>query len=215
MSRDQNKNNNAGLISVVALIVVLGVGLFMMKMSDHGTGEAPAMRNDAQAEASNVGGAYTQGAKYFLTAGSGVATQAGSTEATTTKVFLTTADTASSTITGILNRADQIDLNLRAIGSTTAATLQFAIDTSDNGIDWYPIEEATTTTQLPYAHTSGQIQHAWGLSTSSLPICATNEVCKHFSLKGVYANYFRIRFSVYGANAAVYGYAVPREIIPN
>ncbi len=162
--------------------------------------------------AANVG-PTVQGTQYFITAASGVNRQAGSIVATTSKVFLTTADTASSTIAGVLKRGSQIDLDLRAIASTSASVLNLAIETSDNGVDFYPLEEATTTSQNPLMMSNGAIAHTWNLSTTSGAVsCGTNEICKHVSFSNLSGTLFRVRIWVTGANAAAWAKASVPEV---
>lgn len=176
----------------------------------------------------SVGGGVTQGQRYYITAGTGLSTHAGDPSASTTKVYLqsTATGAASSTITGVMERADSIDLNIRAIASSSAANLVFVREFSDNKYDWYAFDEATTTVAnaIPIGHDSTNILHSWNLSTTtqlpcgggySQPSATSTEVCKHIELKGGYAKYFRIKFWVTGANASVWAYAVPRESVPN
>lgn len=173
----------------------------------------------AYAQNQNLGGnAFDIKTKFFLSAGSGVSTDAGELSATTTKVYLNVGDAASSTIRGFLGRGDQLDMNLRARASSSASTLIYAIDVSDNGLDWYSLEEVATTTSGYRYSGIGESRHFWNMSTSTSPICGTNEICRHIVLPGSYSFYgqfFRIRFGVEGNNAAVYGYAFAHEPVQN
>lgn len=201
------------LISLVIAVVVSFTVMYGVYVGINKIASPDEYGNEA------VGGGVTQGQRYYLTAGTGIATADGNTEATTTKVFLltTAGGAASSTITGIMERADQIDVVLRAIGSSTASNIIFVRQFSNDNIDWYSMDEATTTNAntIGVVHNTNDVNHIWNLSTSSQLICGTNEVCKHIVLKDGYAKYFRLKFKVTGANAAVWGYAVPRENTPN
>ncbi len=167
------------------------------------------------AEAQNTAAPFMAGTESFLVSPSGTNVAAGRIEATTTKHSLLTT-TASSTLSGYLGRADQIDLKLRAIASSSLASLRYSVFVSDNNIDFYPIDTATTTTQNPQLVTSGTIVNTWNLSTStSGSQCSGNaaEVCKDITIRNIYSKYFKIHISVEGASAAVWAKAFPREYI--
>lgn len=169
----------------------------------------------------NVGGGYAPVEPYFLTAGSGIASSVGSigiSATTTNRVFLTNGGVASSTITLPLENADELDVNLRAIASSSASILQMAEYVSDNGLDYYPVDIATSTPQtyLSTIVSSGENPRTWSLSTSTSQSCFTNEVCKHIIIPVPgYAKFVQLRFTVTGSNASVWGYAVPRRYVPN
>ena len=170
-----------------------------------------AQRADAQ---STSGSAFSPSQRYYLTAGTGSATESGEISATTTDIFMSTAATASSTIQGQLNRGDQINLFVRGLASSSAANLNWVVETSENNIDWYPVDSATSTTDLQQVVNVGDTKYNWGLATSTDSNCATNTVCKHVTIgQDLYANYFRIRFGITGANAAVHAFAHIRETV--
>lgn len=163
----------------------------------------------------DVGGGVSQGQRYYLTAGTGVSTNAGEISATTTKVYLQTTSTASSTISGVFERGDQIDLKMRAIASSSAlASLAIKVYGSDNQLgDWYPV--MATSSSISSSVINGEVALVLPLATSSINTCGTNEICREITLSGFYSKYFRVVIDVIGSNAAVWGYAVPRESTPN
>jgi hypothetical protein len=129
-----------------------------------------------------------------------------------------TGATASSTITIPILNSSQVEVNLRAVASSSAANLVFAKYYSDDGVDYYPVHEATTTltAQIPTVIQVGEVLHSWNLSTTSIAIpCNTNEVCKHITIVPGYGRFLQIRFAVSGANAGVWGSAITKENIPN
>ena len=169
----------------------------------------------------NVGGGYAGVEQYFLTAGAGTATSAGIqniNSTTTARVFLTTTAAASSTITVPFENADELDINMRAIASSSAAALLFTLYTSDNLVDLYPMNIATgsPTTYNQSVMNVGEASYVWPLATSTVPICFANEVCKHIVIPTPgYARYLIVKYGITGANASVWGYATPRRFVPN
>lgn len=167
-----------------------------------------------EADAQSNGSSITPSQRYYLNAGTGSVAEAGEPSATTTDIFISTGATASSTIQGQLNRGDQINLFVRALASSSAASLNFVLETSENNVDWYPVDSATSSTDLPNVIASGDTKFTWSLATSTDSNCATNTVCKHITVgSNVYATYFRIRFGITGANAAIHAFAHVRESV--
>ena len=168
-------------------------------------------------------GGFAPVERYHMT-GPAATITAGAIEATTTKIFLATTAAASTTITYPAENADQMDLTLRAVASSSLGTLRWTTYASDNYIpatgygDWYPISVATTTgtrDALEVVPVSEPVV-SWSLSTSTGPVCFTNEVCRHIVITNPgYAKYIRVNFGVTGSNASVWGYAVPRRAVPN
>lgn len=167
---------------------------------------------------SAVGGSpLAQGQAFYLTPGTGTLQDAGSINATTTKVYLTVGANASSTITGYLDRGNRIDLNIRAVASSSTAVLRYTLDVSPNGVDYYPYQDValSATSSPPYPYTVGDVKYLWNLSTSTEALCGTNEICKHTVIPNVVSKYFRIRFDVTTAAAAVWAEARVAEPVPN
>lgn len=169
------------------------------------------------AASGNLGGqGISNEQKFFLTPSASNSRDQGaiSVTATTTKVYLNTTDTASSTITGNFDKGNQLDLFVVAVGSSSAATLRFVQEYSSNAIDWYPTSQATGVEISPLSTTVTESPYTFSLSTTTNPVPG-NSVLEHFVLRGSSGKYFRIRFGVTGANASVFGYASVQEATPN
>ncbi len=197
-------------IVILVLLGLAGGGAYLAGVGwSYGSGEVAT---------EDLGGnANAQGQRSYLTAAGGASTEAGEQTATTTNIFLGTANTASSSIIGQLDRGDQIDVKVRAIASSSAGILHLAPYVSDNGVDWYAVAQATSTTNSPVLYQSGYADNSWGMSTSSMPgsTCGTNESCTNITLSGFWGKFYKIDMWVTGANAAVHAYGVVREQVPN
>lgn len=203
--------NITAFLSALIVAAIVGVIGTMVYIDGHKS------QNQEQQKAF-AGNAEALGQISYLVAGSGNSQDSGLVSATTTRSYLVTTATASSTISGFLGRANRIDINLRAIASSTAARLNWALDTSPNGVDYYPYEFGSfSTTSPPFVLATGDAQYTWSLSTTSATIaaCGTNEICKHAVIDNVYAPYYRIRLNVSGSNASVWGMAQVIEPLPN
>lgn len=161
----------------------------------------------------NLKGGFSQGGNFYIeSAGAGSAIDAGDVNATTTKAYLVTTATASTTVVGSLGRADRLVLNVQSMGSTSAATLNFTIDVSNDKIDWFVFDQATSTSNSPTLHQAIQPVHTWTVATTSE---SGVHARRSFTFKDLAGKYFRIRFGTTGANQAIWVNAIPLENTPN
>jgi len=142
----------------------------------------------------------------------------GGSVATTTMQYLTTAGAATSTIIIPISKADQADINMLFVSSSTASTLNFTIDFSDDsGCDTASTSLVTGQTYYPVSYTSScnwfrettnsvagnlileasTTIHQWNPATT-----ATSS--KNVSESSLAANYMRVQFYVTGANGGVW-----------
>lgn len=157
----------------------------------------------------SLGGGFAIDQAYYITAGTDTAMQAGAAEATTTPAYLTTANTATSTIKGFAGRATNIDLYLGATASTSATSkLQYFVSFSPNNVDWYKEDCSSIDTTILVTHGATACVHQWTITGSGYQT-------KNITIGATQAKYFRIDFGVTGANASLWAAAVPRDENPN
>lgn len=160
-------------------------------------------------KAQNVGGGFAVDQAYYITPGTGTAMGAGAAEATTTPAYLTTADTATSTVKGFAGRATNIDLYLGATASTSATSkLQYFVSFSPNNVDWYKEDCSSIDTTILVTHGATACVHQWTITGSGYQT-------KNITIGATQAKYFKIDFGVTGANASLWAAAVPRDENPN
>ena len=168
--------------------------------------------------AQNVGGAgFSIDQAYYLASagtGSGFATTTPGEASATTTVTYFLPSSATTTITGFTGRADQIDLNLLAVASSTATvwlyTVQFSpnyVSSTGNG-DWYNEDCSTITSNTVITHGASACSHTWTPGTA-----VTQK--KNFSIGTTQSKWFRINFSVNGAGGSLHAQAIPRDVVPN
>jgi hypothetical protein len=127
--------------------------------------------------------------------------------ATSTPTFLTTAGSAA-TLVCFTDGASSVDLNLSLTASSTATALTwkqyFADGRESNTGDCYSTancnwfgEDAATTSSLTVTHASTTLTHSWK------PDVTTN-VTKNVLVSPVASRYFRVDFTVTGANGSVW-----------
>lgn len=160
---------------------------------------------------------YNPGTRvHITTAGTGDFMTAANPVSTTTPVFLIAGAAGTTTMTGSYQNATALDLSLLAIGSSSPAVLAYAMDVSDNAIDWYTLDSATTTAS---GGPINSVLHAPVGLANLLPLATTtasgNSIFVHTLMAAkesekVTAKYWRLRFSVNGANASLWAEAVPR-----
>lgn len=160
-----------------------------------------------------LGVAVADQASYITPTG---ATLAGQASATTTRTFLSTAATASTTVLGALNNATRLAINVQSTGSSSAATLEFSVDFSDDNIDFFGQDTATTTSIVGanvIPHPTVEVKHHWNVATTSV---TGNKVGRTFVLEDLpAAKYYRVRFGTWGANQSIWAKVVPTTEIPN
>lgn len=163
----------------------------------------------AQKLEQNIGGGFAIDQAYYLTAGTGVVMRDGASEATTTPAYLTTTDTATSTIKGFAGRATNIDLYLGATASTSATSkLQYFVSFSPNNVDWYKEDCSSIDSTVLVTHGATSCVHQW-------TITGTGYQTKNITIGATQAKYFKIDFGVTGANASLWASAIPRDENPN
>ena len=95
--------------------------------------------------------------------------------ATSTPTYLSTG-TASTTFAFDTSSADQIDLNLLAMGSSSASNLLWSVDFSNQNncsasnanVDWFNEDGYTNTSNTLVTHGAGTRIHSLNLATSSI-----------------------------------------------
>jgi len=152
----------------------------------------------------------------------------GGTVATGTMQYLTTAQAATSTIIIPISKADQADMNLLFVSSSTASTLNFTVDFSDDyacdtastsvatGQTYYPItytsacnwfRETTNSVSGNYILEASTTIHQWNPA-----VTATSS--KNVSESNLAANYMRVQFFVTGANGGVWAQVAAKSQRP-
>lgn len=191
------KKTLKGFTIVEALIVVLIVALLGF-----------AFWYSKQPAAPTGGGFTVSGQQYHITAATGVKQRDGEIEATTTVAYLQTGDTATSSITAFGGRATSADFDLVATASSTASRILYTLQFSPNGDDWYNEDCSSVTSDVLVTHGAAPCTHTWTPGTTALSY-------KNFSISGIQSKWFKVKISVTGANASVYGTAVLNEPTPN
>lgn len=186
-------------------ILLIGSAILATLMA----GFALYLQVNSPVQANTLGGGFSLDQAYYLTPGSGVASQAGETMATTSVSFLKTTDTASSTISGFVGRANSIDLYMITTASTSNTTkYQFSLQYSHNNIDWYNEDCSSVDSTILVTHGASGCIHEFTPSS-------TSRSGKNISLGIPQAKYFKINFGVVGANGSLWAIVVPREENPN
>ena len=109
--------------------------------------------------------------------------------ATTSVLYLATSTDDTKWIIPISLGVDQLNLNLRMTASSTSGRLDWAYGWSEDRIDWFSEDVASSTLSAGYAEHSATttLKHQW------LP-ASTSEVAKSVVIPNVNAQFLRINF---------------------
>ena len=119
--------------------------------------------------------------------------------------FLTTTS-ASSTLSCYVERADIVEMNIGLFASTSATTLHWGLEFSDDTTTWYAEDTKTTVNENLVRH-SATTTHSWAANSANDDI----PVGKNVVINPITSKYMRISSSVSGANGAVHYRLVLRE----
>ena len=126
--------------------------------------------------------------------------------ASTSPIYMTTSQTASTTIIMSVKNAKHIDLNLYLNASTTASNLLWTYwFSSDDGLNknWYPEDAYTATSNVLITHGASPLVHSWTPADSS----ATSTV-KNIGITPVASKYMKIEFGLAGANGSLHAIGI-------
>lgn len=155
-----------------------------------------------------AGASTAYGGASYLSAGTGAVTVPGQLTSTSTVTFLKTTDTASSTITGSMQGSTNLAVNFLAVASSTSALFNIAVDTSEDLIDWYPVDISALTATNEAALNG--VDGIWPWTPG-----VTARTGKTIVFPGVAGKYYRVRVGVGAANASLWAMARPIVPIPN
>ncbi len=128
--------------------------------------------------------------------------------ATTTLQYLATASTASTTLTCYTDGADQIDLDLFAVASSSSSGLVWNVSYSNNNKDFYYENGTTVTSNVVSTEGPVPLTHVWSPATAAT---STKDV----QIKTVNAKYTRIEMHAVGAGFGLYEALIDKNIIRN
>lgn len=122
----------------------------------------------------------------------------------TTTAFYMTAGTATTTYPFNTWDIDKSDVFINATASTTAATLNWKYEYSNNNVDWFGEDAYTVTSNILYTHASTTVVHSRLLNNAT---ASTTRFVVTFS--DIASNFKRIVFSlpVGSTNASVWAEA--------
>ncbi len=188
-----------GFTILLAFAVITGGVFTASKLSNHPV-----------AQDASLGGSFSIDSRSYITGGSGTSVQVGEPAASTTVAFLTTANTATSSITAYAGTSDAFEMNLLGTASSSSSNLQYWIYYSDNKIDWYAEDGVLQTVGGAgrFDHASTTIAHNWTPGV-------TTRTGKHVVIPVSIGKYVKVDFGVTGANMSLYGYVAPRAYVPN
>lgn len=126
--------------------------------------------------------------------------------ATTTQSFLTSGN-ASTTFATFTPQADQIRQNWVFVASSTSSCLQWQNSYSNNNVDWYGEDNASTTNKLAN-EAPGPLIHVWCPAISG-----TSTLMTLISTAG--EKYSRTQFVATGANGSVYLQEILKNTLTN
>ena len=160
----------------------------------------------------SVGGGYMTFGGYSLSkCESGIATTTQSVntgESTLTGGLLTflvaSDETASTTLRCQTGSADQIDMNLLSIGSSSASVFTYQFRFSDNGTDFYEESGKSVLSVNEVSESDGALIHKF-TATSTSPFF------KNITVPSVASKWFEIEIGVAGANGAVHLQAINKN----
>ncbi len=128
---------------------------------------------------------------------------------TTLQILNSTASVASTTIACFTSMAEQIDLNMFLVStSSTSASLQWQVAFSNNNSDWYYEDGTNVSSNVLAQEGATPLLHTW-----TPGIIGTST--KNVTIKPVASRYTRIEFHSTGATVSLYEQLILKNIIQN
>ncbi len=125
---------------------------------------------------------------------------------TSTPVQFTTT-TATTSLMVATGNANSVNLDLSAVASSTSSVVQFVVEYSYNGLDWYGEDSSSVSGNIT-THSALNVVHTWTPGT-------TSSTKRSFNIQTHGAKYTRFGFHVYTANAQLYPQAIVQNAIVN
>lgn len=135
------------------------------------------------------------------------------TKATTSIAYMTAGTGTTTSPTFVTALADQLDLNIVLSASSTASTLNWRYEFSDNNVDWYTEAGDTTSNATTSILTRDGKIYSWTFASSTTGSGNDTRAFQHVKIKDIAAAYTRVIFFLPAgsANAGVNVYAVKKE----
>ena len=111
---------------------------------------------------------------------------------------------ASSTLETSTDNIDQIDLNLWVVASSTSAKVNWNLEFSHNGDDWFGEDGLTVTSDVLVTHGSNQLMHTWTSGKT-----ATNTT--NITITPVASKFMRVNFNSSNAQSWIWAELIKRE----
>lgn len=186
------------ILLTVCILGTLSVLLISVKM--------PNLQQTYEME--RTGGGASVLNKFYLTSNVGGSTQSGEISATTTRTYMKSTQSASSTLVAYTERAESLETNLTAEASTTATIYAWSYQSSDDGITWYEKSCAADTSNVLQTYGPGACIHSWTPGTT-----ATST--KSVTISTLGSKYTRVKFGTMSANGALHVLGITKEQNPN
>lgn len=115
--------------------------------------------------------------------------------------------TATTSVTAFTLNATSLDIDLWAVASSSSSVIQFSVQYSDNGIDWYSQDTSSVSSSLT-THATAPMLHAWTPGT-------TATTSRNLTITPIASRYVKIGFQAQVASTSLYARIIPRNLIPN
>jgi hypothetical protein len=192
----ENKSNVNIFLGAVALLALLGLGMFGFYADTHSQGASAAPAS---------GGGFTESR-------CNIDGTTGFEASTTAPVPMLTAASASSTMTCYTAQAEQIDLNIFLTASSSSSCLQWEYSFSDGNTattsladwDWYYEDGTNLSSNVLAQEGASPLLHTW---------CGSG--LKNITIKPTAEKYTKVEFKATGANSMVFSDFILKNILQN
>lgn len=118
------------------------------------------------------------------------------TKATTSISYMTAGVSTTTSQTFKTALADQLDLNIMMVASSTASTLNWRYEFSDNNVDWYTESGDTTSNATTSIITRDGKIYSWVFASSTSGTGNATRAFQHIKIKDIAAAYTRVIFFI-------------------